>query len=390
VVFNPEGRGTGLPGNLTSEGSEDCNGFVHQDDLKAIVEHTAALANVDESNIGVETASFGIAIGAGAVGRYPSLPVSYLVDQEGPHDSRVITFYDAGHEVAVCGHWSTVTDPSAANVAFWAEREAVNHIDAYRGRYLRLQAEIDHAQNSGYYRHSIEMINAATRPQFGGTGSAAWTRLNGSDIGNPLNTASPLNDPSQYPTWVTGRLADHPGLNLTYIQEMAAASTWRLSGKTLAVSDKSGDPTKRRISLASTDDALTSVSADDSSAPTVSGGFLDIINTATGEIDGFPLPAANWKGLGTPAGSAGYSYRDSRLTAGPCKTVGIKNGKRLQVRCQGAGIDFSLDEATQGAIAIRLTLGNGDRYCLSFGGTVVKDEPGAFRAKDAPAPGACP
>jgi len=390
VVFNPEGRGTGAPGNLTSEGTEACNGFVHQDDLKAVVEFTSALANVDASNIGVETSSFGIAIGAGALGRYPNLPVSYLVDQEGPHDNRVITFYDAGRELPVCGHLSTVTDPSAGNVAFWAEREAVNYIDAYRGRYLRMQAEIDHAQNPGYFRHSIEMINAGTRPQFGGAGLAAWTRMNGSDIGNPLNTVYPMNDPSQFPTWLTGRLADHPSLNFTYIQELAAVSTWRLSGKKLAVSDKSGDPSKRRISLASTGDALTSVSADDPSAPTVSGGFLDIINPATGEIEGFPLPAANWKGLGTPAGSAGYSYRDSRLTAGPCKTAGIKNGKRLYARCQGAGIDFSLDEATQGALAIRLTLGNGDRYCLLFGGTIVKDEPGAFRAKDAPAPAACP
>ena len=84
IAFNAEGRGTGAPGNLRSQGTEDCNGFVHQDDLKAIVEHTAALSNVDASNIGVETSSFGIAIGAGALGRYPSLPVAYLVDRRGP------------------------------------------------------------------------------------------------------------------------------------------------------------------------------------------------------------------------------------------------------------------------------------------------------------------
>ena len=92
VVFNAEGRGTGGPGNLRSEGTENCNGFLHQDNLKAIVEYTAALSNVDTSNIGVETSSFGVVIGAGAVGRYPTLPVAYLVDQEGPHDNRVITF----------------------------------------------------------------------------------------------------------------------------------------------------------------------------------------------------------------------------------------------------------------------------------------------------------
>ena len=230
IAFNAEGRGSGAPGNLRSQGTEDCNGFVHQDDLKAVVQYAAALTNVDVSNIGVETSSFGIAIGAGALGRYPSLPVAYLVDQEGPHDNRVITFYDAGHETAVCGHLSTVTDPSPANVAFWAEREAVRYIDTYSGRYLRMQAEVDHAQNPGYFRHAIEMVNAATRAEYGGTGSALWTRMNGGDLGNPINAVYPLGDPSQYPIWVSGRLADHPGLNLTYIREMAALSDGPVGG----------------------------------------------------------------------------------------------------------------------------------------------------------------
>jgi len=237
VVFNPEGRGSGTPGNLLSTGTEDCNGYIHQDDLKAVVEYTAARSNVDASNIGVETASFGIAIGAGALGRYPDLPVKYLVDQEGPHDNRVITFYDVGHEVAVCGHSSTVTDPSPANVAFWAEREAVRHIGGFRGMYLRMQAETDHAQGAGYFRHTIEMVNAATAPAHGGTGSACWTRVNGADIGNPINTVYPLNDPNQYPTWVTGKLSDHPGLNLNYDREMSALSCPAASAPIPAVSE---------------------------------------------------------------------------------------------------------------------------------------------------------
>jgi hypothetical protein len=230
IAFNAEGRGSGARGNLVSEGTENCNGFVHQDDLKAIVEYVTTLPNVDVSNIGVETSSFGIAIGAGALGRYPNLPVAYLVDQEGPHDNRVITFYDAGHETAVCGHLSTVTDPSPANVAFWAEREAVRYIDSYAGRYLRMQAEFDHAQNPYYFRHTIEMVDAATHSQYGGSGTALWTRVNGSDLNNPIDTVYPLGDPSQYPTWVAGRLSNHPGLNFTYIREMANLSDPSVGG----------------------------------------------------------------------------------------------------------------------------------------------------------------
>jgi len=390
VVFNPEGRGNGSAGNLQSEGTEDCNGFAHQDDLKAVVEYAAALPNVDAANIGVETSSLGIAIGAGAVGRYPNLPVAYLVDQEGPHDNRVITFYDAGHETAVCGHWSTVTDPSPENVAFWAEREAVRYIGAYPGRYLRMQAEVDHAQNPGYFRHGIEMVDAATRPQFGGTGAAAWTRMNGSDIGNVVNTVYPLDQPSRYPTWVSGRLADHPGLGIAYDREMAAVSTSFLSGKKLSVSDRSGDPAKRKIAVKSTDPSIGSTPADHPSAPTVSGGFLEIINPVTGETDAFSLPAARWTGDGTPAGSRGYTYRDTGLVAGPCKKIRIANGKHLQASCKGAQIGFSLDEPSQGSLGITLTLGAGNRYCMSFGGMILRDEPNRFTAKDAPAPAACP
>jgi hypothetical protein len=252
IAFNAEGRGTGAPGNLVSEGTENCNGFVHQDDLKAIVEYAAGLPNVDAANIGVETSSFGIAIGAGALGRYPDLPVAYLVDQEGPHDNRVITFYDAGHETAVCGHLSTVTDPSLANVAFWTEREAVHYIDSYPGRYLRMQAEVDHAQNPGYFRHAIEMVNAATHTQYGGTGTALWTRMNGSDLGNPINTVYPLGDPSQYPTWVSGRLSDHLGLNFTYIHEMAALPGAAIGGvaELPGVSESGDSPTGAYVALA--------------------------------------------------------------------------------------------------------------------------------------------
>jgi hypothetical protein len=87
-----------------------------------------------------------------------------------------------------------------------------------------MQAEIDHAQGAGYFRHTIEMINAATKPDHGGAGAASWTRVNGSDIGNAINAVYALNDPSTYPVWVTGRLSDHPGLNITYDREMAALS----------------------------------------------------------------------------------------------------------------------------------------------------------------------
>lgn len=177
------------------------------------------------------------------------------------------------------------------------------------------------------------------------------------------------------------------GVALVELTPAAAASTWLHGGRTLRMSDRSG---RRRLAVTSADPGMVVPSPSDPAAPSAGGAVLEIVNPTTGERDAFTLPAANWKGLGNPAGSKGYRYADSAGAAGPCKTVVIQNGKRLRARCQGAGIDFSLDEAAQGGLGVKLTIGNGDRYCMAFGGIISKDEPGTFKAADAPAPAACP
>ena len=77
-----------------------------------------------------------------------------------------------------------------------------------------MQAESDHAQNAGYFRHAVEMINAATKPECSGTGSACWTRMNGSDMGNAINAVYPLDDPSVLlpPRIVARRAQSHAAL----------------------------------------------------------------------------------------------------------------------------------------------------------------------------------
>lgn len=232
VAFNAEGRGAGLPGNLRSDGVADCNGFGDQSDLKAVIEHAAALSCVDPSNLGVFSMSFGLAMAAGTLGRYPALPVAYLIDEEGPHDSRVVAFQEVGREAPVCGHLSTATDPSPENIAFWAEREAVRHVGGFGGRYLRLQAEVDHAQGRGFFRHAIEMIRAATDLSHGGDGLASWTRVNMAAYGNAVSAVYTCGDTLHYPRWVPGRLSDHARIEVEAVKEMAqlvgGASTQRV------------------------------------------------------------------------------------------------------------------------------------------------------------------
>lgn len=211
IAFNPPGRGSGEAGNLVSGGNEDYNGFAGQDALKAVVEYTAGLPAVDVGNLGVQTNSYGITLGAGTVGRHPLLPVAWLVDMEGPSNSLVTACYYCDTERGLGGHLSTVSDPSAENVQWWSERESFRFIGGFRGAYLRAQAWDDHVQPPGFVEHALEMNNQAV------VGNVPWVRIGGSDLGNPVNT---LYDDTE-PLWLAGRMADYPGLAISYIVEMA-------------------------------------------------------------------------------------------------------------------------------------------------------------------------
>jgi hypothetical protein len=233
--FNAEGRGTAHP----SGGVENHNGFIHQDDLRAVIEFAYSRTNVQTDNLGVATGSYGITMGAGCLGRYPGLPVKYLVDGEGPCDSYVTSFEpwsldgDSSNDkiqtaYQMFGHYSLSRDPSPANQAWWTEREATRYIGSVRCRYLRIQAQWDHAQPPNaqwptgwdyqplWYpcKHAIDMINLAT------LGRSEWTRVNHSTIGN---AACVTYDHDQPPVYYSGRMTDHQGETARIIQEMASA-----------------------------------------------------------------------------------------------------------------------------------------------------------------------
>jgi hypothetical protein len=231
IHFNPEGRGIAHP----SQGAEDCNGFLHQDDLRTVIEYAHGLVDADPGRLGVFTRSYGITMGAGCLGRYPELPVKFLLDVEGPDESYVTCFepwtldgipVNDRHLAAydMFGHWSTSRDPSPANTAWWEEREALRYIGRVRCAYLRVQAQWDHAQPPNaqwpgfdypplWYpgKHAVDMINAAA------LGDAAWTRINGATIGNPVGGTYSRNSP---PRTYTGVYAAHAGVDLELVWEM--------------------------------------------------------------------------------------------------------------------------------------------------------------------------
>jgi pimeloyl-ACP methyl ester carboxylesterase len=162
VVFDPGGRGR-------SEGVEDQNGFVHQDGLAEIVRYVAALPEVDETQIGLVSYSYGVTMAAGGMARHPDLPVRFFIDWEGPANRNDTGGCDEDHTGHLIGHPCDDED-------FWCEREALTFALDLRVPYQRLQSEKDHAQPDNV--HALLMIANATAEEHGGHGKAPWTRLN--------------------------------------------------------------------------------------------------------------------------------------------------------------------------------------------------------------------
>lgn len=168
------------------------------------------------------------------------------------------------------------------------------------------------------------------------------------------------------------------------------------SGKKLQVSDRAGDPSRRKVTFQSRDPALTSPAPGSTGDPRLGGAALGLAR-GTDEVDAWSLPASGWQGLGKPAGTQGWRYTDKRRVHGPCKSVQLQPGRQLKATCLGSQIAFSLDEPTQGSLAVTFAPGtSGVRSCFVFGGTVSRDvgttpgPTGQFRAANAPAPAACP
>jgi len=169
-----------------------------------------------------------------------------------------------------------------------------------------------------------------------------------------------------------------------------------ISAKKLLIKDNALH-TKRKIVFLSKDVNIdtTSTGID----PTQYGATLQVYNASAGSDSAcFALPNAIGSWLGSSTSS--FKYKDGTFAHGPCKVAKVKNRTLLKVVCQAKvqPIDYSLDEATQGAVGVRFTSGT-ITYCAKFGGLVKKDSgtdppiaggKGQFAAKDAPAPLTCP
>jgi hypothetical protein len=201
--FDAEGRGL-------SSGTEDYDGYVHQDGLAACAAELASRPYVDSENLGIYSRGYGIVMATGMVARHATPRVKFLMDWEGPSD-RYQTSSDSG------GHVPVPVDSDA----FWVEREAGRFIKSVPGAYLRYQTATDHTGRIPDNHHAIALVDSATSTANGGSGIAVWTRVNDS-LMNSRNRTYSVSDP---PLW-TRETEDRNRIcrEILYLHELADSS----------------------------------------------------------------------------------------------------------------------------------------------------------------------
>ena len=198
--FDADGRGR-------SSGTESYNGYVHQDGLQACAQALAAKPYVDTENLGIYTRGYGNVMATGMLARHDSPHIKFLMDFEGPSDRYQVST-DSG------GHVPVPVDSEA----FWVEREAGRFVKSMRGAYLRLQTATDNSNRIPDNHHAIVLIDSATSTEYGGSGVAAWTRVNDS-VMNPENQTYTVSDP---PLWIPEAEERHLICReLLYLHELA-------------------------------------------------------------------------------------------------------------------------------------------------------------------------
>src|SRR5581483_5004987 len=161
----------------------------------------------------------------------------------------------------------------------------------------------------------------------------------------------------------------------------ARAVDQTLPGTKLDIRDAS---TRRSLVFQTKSSAVVAPSGPD--APTTVGATFQVFNPNSGESATFDMPAANWSVNST---GTMFRFRNRSAPAGPSavKLAVIKDGRLIKVSAKDSGL--TLDEPTQGSVGIVLTSGT-RRYCALFDSGIVRDQPGRFSARNAPAPAACP
>jgi hypothetical protein len=147
----------------------------------------------------------------------------------------------------------------------------------------------------------------------------------------------------------------------------------------LLIKEPTGNPAGRKLVLISKSRAIDTTT-DRGIDPSVDGASLHVFNSAGGGDDVcLELPAAGWTASGDPTAPK-FTYQDAAGALGPCRLSAVRPQKVIKISCAGGSqpLSYSLDEASQGRIAVAFASGS-TTYCGEFEGTAIKaDEPGRF------------
>src|SRR6185369_1082629 len=97
-----------------------------------------------------------------------------------------------------------------------------------------------------------------------------------------------------------------------------------------------------------------------------------------------------WKPFGPSSSPSGWVYK-SRSPNGPISRLVVKPDL-IQLRGGKAAWGYTLDEPAQGAVAVRLQLGDAPPWCAVIPASTPRDDAvdHFVGRRDAPAPAACP
>jgi len=132
------------------------------------------------------------------------------------------------------------------------------------------------------------------------------------------------------------------------------------------------DAARRRVDLRASLRGRAAVPGwDEAGDPTRSGndgGALLTVHNADGGTERvtLSLPAAHWRRRGTRGRPRGFRYDDPERSAGPITRVTVSRRGTVRITGGGAAWPYTLDEVSQGAVAVRLQLGRGDVWCSRF------------------------
>ena len=157
-------------------------------------------------------------------------------------------------------------------------------------------------------------------------------------------------------------------------------------GKLLLVKNASpANTSKRKIVYSVKEPASSNTIVGD---PMVNGAKLKVRLDAN--TDCYDMPAGGWSAIGT----LGFKYKDATGAYGPVKLASIKKTPSgiflMKAKITGRNGPITVIPPDPGIQAdTNFSLGGGDEYCSTFGGSIGPNDDKTFKATNAPAPTVC-